>query len=243
MNLKSSLVAALKNCPPLFRFTSRLYHRLNSRFRTLSPGTPEAIARAFELVRQERGDDVGDYYEFGLFRGYTLLAAFRECERLGLHGMHLYGFDSFRGLPDLDDQDSPDARFFSGQFAASRDRVEKDLTRRGIDWSRVELIEGFFEDSLTEELKASLPRKNAAVVLLDCDLYSSTATALRWVDDLLMPGSVLLFDDWASYDGREDVGQPRAFSEFLSARSQWRADDFGSFSKHGKAFVLRATER
>lgn len=243
MRLKSSLVAALKNCPPLFRFSSRTYHRINSRFRTLSPGTPEAIARALALVRSERGDDVGDYYEFGLFRGYTFLAAFRESERLGLTGMHLYGFDSFRGLPDPGSQDSPDARFFGGQFAASRDQVAKDLTQRGMDWSRAELIEGFYEDSLTEELKKALPRKNAAVVLLDCDLYSSTATALSWIDDLLLPGSVLLFDDWASYDGREDVGQPRAFFEFLTARTQWRSEEFGSFGKHGKGFVLRAVER
>jgi len=237
--VKSALVTALTICPPLFRVCSRAFHRLNGGFRTLSPGTPEAIARAFEFARLERGSDVGDYYEFGLFRGFTFLAAFREAQRLGLTTMRFYGFDSFQGLPALGNEDPADARFYRGQFAASRENVKRDLTERGMDWSKAELIEGYYEESLTEELKASLSRKNAGVVLLDCDLFSSTRAALCWLDDLLRPGSILLFDDWGSYDDREDVGQPRAFADFLSSRPDWRAEEFGSFSKHGQGFVLR----
>ena len=89
------------------------------------------------------------------------LAAFKETERRGLTKTNLYGFDSFEGLPDLDDGDTSDGRFFRGQFAAGKEQVTKELTERGVDWSRAELIEGYYEDSLTEDFKASLPRKDA----------------------------------------------------------------------------------
>jgi len=239
MTVKSTLVSVLTRWPPLFRICSRTAHRLNRRFRTLSVGTPEAIGRAFETARRESGPDIGDYYEFGLYRGYTFLAAYEASKRSGLAAMRFYGFDSFRGLPELQDEEAGDPRFFQGQFAASREQVRSDLTKRGMDWSRAELIEGYYEDSLTDQLKSALPRKHAGVVLLDCDLYSSTVTALDWLDDLVRPGSILLFDDWESYGDRRDIGQPRAFHEYLAARPHWRAEDFGRFSKHGLGFVLR----
>jgi O-methyltransferase len=238
MNVKSSIVSVLRHYPPLFRLSSRVYHRMNPGFRTLSPGTLDALDDAFASARREGRGDVGDYFEFGLFRGGTFLHAYEACRRLGLHDTHCYGFDSFQGLPEVEDVDAAGGRFFAGQFAASRDEVEKHLTEHGIDWSRATLVEGFFEDALTQELKDSLPRRRASVVLLDCDLYSSTIVALEWLEDMLVDGAFVLFDDWSTYGDGDDLGQQRALATFLERHPRWRAQPSWQFDRHGQAFRL-----
>jgi O-methyltransferase len=233
---------ALRGAPPLYRFGSRAYHRLLYRsFRTLSPGAPEAIRRAFALARQGAGGaEVGDYYEFGVYRGFTFLSAQRACDALGLAATRLYGFDSFCGLPPVGDQAREQERFFAGQFSCSRRQVVRNLERRGMDWSRAELVAGFFDDSLTDELKRRLPLRPAAVALFDCDLYSSTRAALRWLGELVVPGTVLLFDDWSVLGGSAEEGQPLAFAEFLREQPHLQASELGTFAHHGKTFVLAA---
>lgn len=239
MNVKSSIASVLRHYPPLFRFSSRMYYRVNAGFRTLSPGTLGALDRAFSLARRERRGDVGDYYEFGLFRGGTFLHAYDVCRRLGLHDTHLYGFDSFQGLPEVEEDDSAGGRFFAGQFAASRDEVENHLTAHGMDWSRASLIEGFFDESLTPELKLGLPRRRAGIVLLDCDLYASTAVALEWLEDMLIDNAIVLFDDWKSFGDSGELGQQRALAEFLERHPRWAADELWPFDRHGTAFRFR----
>lgn len=237
---KAKIAEVLKHCPPLFRLGSKAYHRLNNGFRTLSPGAPDALDKALARAKQERGEDVGDYYEFGLFRGGTFLHAYKTCQRLGLNDTKFYGFDSFQGLPPVEGIDEADGRFFEGQFACSRDQVERNLRKNGMDFSRATLVEGFFDDSLTPQLKADLPRHKAGVVLLDCDLYASTITCLNWLDDLLYDGSILLFDDWYSYGESDELGQQRALKQFLEEHPRWAVSPLWEFERHGKVFQLHA---
>ena len=79
---------------------------------------------------------MGDYYEFGLFRGCSFLQAFKHTESLAIKDTHFYGFDSFEGLPVADGIDEADSRFFEGQFACSKEDVEKNLANNGMDSSR-----------------------------------------------------------------------------------------------------------
>ncbi|HWM91998.1 MAG TPA: TylF/MycF/NovP-related O-methyltransferase [Thermoanaerobaculia bacterium] len=239
---KKLIELALRRTPPLYRLASKVYHRINGSFRTLSPGAPGAIAKAFELIKERspagQVGDIGDYYEFGVFRGFTLLSAQRTCDALGLTETRLWGFDSFQGLPPVEGIDKGEGEFFEGQFACGKDEVMANLSGHGMDWSRAELIEGFFSDSLTDELKRSRPFRPAAVVVLDCDLYSSTQEALAWIEDLLSPTTVLLFDDWHSFGGATDRGQPLAFRELLDRNPELRAEEGWEFANNGKTFVL-----
>lgn len=236
MRPKKLIEHALRRTPPLYRLASKIYHRMNGSFRTLSPGAPGAIHRAFELMREH--GEVGDYYEFGVFRGYTFLSAQKSCDALGLTGTRFWGFDSFQGLPPVEGVDRAEGEFFQGQFACGKDEVVANLSQHGMDWSRAELIPGFFSDSLTPELKRRLPLRPASVVVLDCDLYSSTQEALDWMADLLAPRAVLLFDDWHSFGGAPDRGQPLAFREFLERHPRFRAEEGWEFTNNGKTFLL-----
>lgn len=243
---KKLIEMALRRTPPLYKLASKVYHRMNDQmngsFRTLSPGAPGAIRKAFEVIRERAPHGhVGDYYEFGVFRGYSFLSAQQTCDDLGLIETRFWGFDSFQGLPPVEGVDKAEGEFFEGQFACGKDDVIANLSRHGMDWSRAELIEGFFSDSLTPDLKRRLPLRPASVVVLDCDLYSSTQEALAWMADLLAPDAVLLFDDWHSFGGAPDRGQPLAFREFLDQHPEMHAEEGWEFAHNGKTFLLSRT--
>ena len=163
MRFKSTIESILRFCPPLYRFGSRFYHRMNPEFKTLSPGAPQAIKNAFDLIKTDpdASQFEGDYYEFGLFRGGTFLATSQILKGNGQNAVHLYGFDSFEGLPAAEDVDTIDTRFFEGQFACSREEVVKNLEQHGMDMARATLIEGYYEDSLTPQLHDQYPFKPA----------------------------------------------------------------------------------
>ena len=241
MDLKSSIEKVLKVCPPLYRFGSRVYHKIHPEFRTLSPGAPQAIRNALELTQTDPDASAfeGDYYEFGLFRGGTFLATNQVLDTLGKKDTCMYGFDSFQGLPAATSIDAGDPRFFAGQFACSREEVEKNLISNGMDMSRATLIEGFYEDVLTEELRAEHQFRQASVVLLDCDYYTSTKVALDWLSPYLRVGTLLLFDDWFSHDDNQELGQQKALAEWLEAYPSFRVEHLEDFREHGRSFIIR----
>jgi O-methyltransferase len=239
VQLRRRLARLLQKNPQTFALASKIYYTLDRSFMTLSPGAPDAIRKALIKSRDELVGHDGDYYEFGLFRGYTFWYAQQVCRELGMTATHFYGFDSFRGLPDVEGIDQANYQFFKGQFACSRDAVARNLSKHGVDWSRTTLIEGFFSDTLTRESKRRLPFRKISVAFIDCDLYSSTCEVLDWSRDLLSNGSILLFDDWYAFGSDEKLGQPRAFGEFLEQNPELSAEPFVEFADNGKGFVLR----
>ncbi|MQA15640.1 MAG: class I SAM-dependent methyltransferase [Pseudonocardiaceae bacterium] len=119
--------------------------------------------------------------EFGVFSGQTLkvIAEARE-------GHGVYGFDSFEGLPE-----NWRTGFPTGAF-----RVD------GIpDVPGAELLVGWFDDVLPGFL-AEHPGP-VALLHVDSDLYSSARTVLDQVGPRLVPGSVVLFDEYFNYPGWE----------------------------------------
>lgn len=153
--------------------------------------------------------------------------------------MPFFGFDSFAGLPPVRGRDlTPRGDFYEGQYACPKDRVVANPSARGVDWRRTHLIEGYFEQSLTEELKAQLRHRAVAIALIDCDLYESTATVLRFIGDLIADGTILLFDDWNCFDRDDGRGQRKAFAEFLGQNPHLSAEALFSFGWYGQAFTM-----
>jgi hypothetical protein len=180
----------------------------------------------------------GDYYEFGLYNGFTFWFAQQSADLLGLHDMRFQGFDSFAGLPEPEGLDA-DARVFKrGDYACGQDELVERLHRFGFDWSRAHLEAGFYDASLRGDLAAQSGMKPVALALIDCDLYQSTVPVLRFLEPLLQRGSILLFDDWNCFGGSPAHGQRRAFAEFLVAHPHWTASEWCRFGWHGVGFIL-----
>jgi O-methyltransferase len=177
----------------------------------------------------------GDYLEFGVFKGDRLTQAYETSTfissriRTGgdpylakastkpLDEMRFFGFDSFEGLPkanNIDVVQGQEEWIGEGGFAATLDEVTKLMPKKGIESGRIQLIKGWFNETLTQQTKDRLGIKAAAIVYIDSDFYESAVPALEFVTDLLVDGSILIFDDWWIFKGRSDRGEQRAFREW-----------------------------
>jgi O-methyltransferase len=217
--------------------------RSSEEFISAAPDNVPAIAQSLALASSQKLS--GDYYEFGLWRGYSFWRAQQAADELGLSTMRFWGFDSFAGLPEGEGTEPPppghDASrrgVRKGAFSCNKDQVAANLSKHGVDWSRTTLIGGWFDQSLTTALKQSLRPKPVAVAFIDCDLYMSTVPVLAFLADLLQEGSILLFDDWNLFDASDDMGERRAFREFLIKHPEWQAENYISFGWHGQAFIM-----
>lgn len=209
----------------LRRFVPHAFHRRG------------ALERSFRHVRAQNLP--GDYFEFGIYRGSTFAHAERLARRhLWWSSMRLFGFDSFQGLPSPTGVEGATGEFLEGDFACALPEVRQNLDRRGVDWSRIHLVEGWFDETLTDDLKATLRPAPVAIALIDCDLYRSTISVLGFLEDLLQQGSILLFDDWDCFGGRDHMGERRAFAEFLQASSRFVAEPWIRFGRRGQGFVI-----
>jgi O-methyltransferase len=183
---------------------------------------------------------VGDYYEFGVASGRSLIAALRASRLYGWSAPARFRlFDSFRGLPELSGPDVVSNQFSAGAFAFDMDAVVKHLSQRGVwDPDRICFYPGWYEESLTSELQTNLAQSPAAIVHIDCDLYESTRTVLRFLTPLLREGSILLFDDWFCFNASPSHGERRAVNEWLVQESGGlRLERYAEYGWHGAAFI------
>lgn len=129
--------------------------------------------------------------EFGVATG-TTLQLIAEHHRRG----PVFGFDSFQGLPE-----TWRPGWSAGEFA-----------QEPPDVPGAELVVGLFADTLPGFLAAHAGP--VAFLHLDADLHSSTATVLEHVGPRLVPGSVVLFDEYYNFPGWQDH-EHRAWREHV----------------------------
>lgn len=181
----------------------------------------------------------GDYLEFGIFRGETLAAAFHLAKRNGLEAMRLRGFDSFEGLPLPKGVDAKgEYQFQGGDYRCSEEDVRARLKNSGVDISTVDLYAGWFDATLANENRNQIGVQRAALVWIDCDLYESTVPVLNFITPYLQDGAILVFDDWYCFRARRDMGEQKAFSEWLAKNPQLSAQQYHRFGWHVNSFII-----
>lgn len=140
----------------------------------------------------------GLYLEFGTFKGdsINLLAKLAKDQ-------HFYGFDSFQGMPETW---TPDCKKGTFDLGGKLPSVRKNVT----------LVAGWYDKSLPLFLEKHKDEK-IAFLHIDCDLYSSTKIVLDNLQNMIVPGTVICFDEYYNYPDWEE-GEYKAFQEFLSLR-------------------------
>eukprot|EP00928_Gymnodinium_smaydae_P005345 TRINITY_DN11825_c0_g1_i1.p1 TRINITY_DN11825_c0_g1~~TRINITY_DN11825_c0_g1_i1.p1 ORF type:complete len:606 (-),score=66.17 TRINITY_DN11825_c0_g1_i1:268-2064(-) len=139
----------------------------------------------------------GDFLETGVWRGGSCLYAKAFIEAYGIK-KHVWGLDSFSGLPTGQHPRDPHHNFQSF-LVASQESVE-DLFKRYELWDdKVHLVKGWFEDTLPVVRKqvASL-----SILRLDGDLYKSTLEVLCALYDHLLVGGFWIMDDYGMIHAR-----------------------------------------
>jgi Methyltransferase domain len=172
-----------------------------------SESSPEPVTNSFalfELARRRLTGQMPLYLEFGVFEGVSMRWWSRH---LSQPGATLVGFDSFEGLPEDWRHDTK-----VGHFRTSGPPHIHD--------SRVSFQVGWFDNTLRQ---FAIPDHDQLIINIDCDLYSSALTVLRWASPYLRPGTLIYFDEFGDRDHER-----RAFNE-------WRAQSAYEFKPLGFA--------
>jgi Macrocin-O-methyltransferase (TylF) len=159
---------------------------------------PDALAfdTPRELMRHALSLSKADglYAEFGVNNGGTITFIAKQKTHQTIHG-----FDSFEGLPEDWSGNAMAAGFFNrkGQLPKVPGNVE--------------LHPGWFD--VTAPKFAAEHKGPLAFLHVDCDLYSSTATVFAALGDRVVPGTVIVFDEYFNYPNWK-AHEHRAFTEF-----------------------------
>ncbi len=224
----------------------------------VEPPTSTIIYKAAEIASSERIQ--GDYLEFGVFRGSTLIQAFhtirrsyldRAADRTSIHsaefrqsvrglwnGMRFFAFDSFRGLPPLTGADLDTRDFVEGKFACSAEDFLARAATHGVDLSKVVPVPGWFADTCREETIRLHAMRAAALVHIDCDLYESTRVVLQFIEPLLVDGTIIIFDDWYAFRGNPALGEQRAFHEWAPTQPHLTFTEFQKEGPWRNSFIV-----
>ena len=202
----------------------------------------EAFRRCIEYIT---GTGIqGHILEFGTLRGYTARLMATLMQQFRYPGA-LYLYDSFEGLPEITspvDQASYEVRinkvWFQGSMALEEempDRIFRVLSKI-VPPEQIHITKGFFEETLA----TALPAGKAALIHVDCDMYTSTVTVLEQLlkQDLLQDGCVLLFDDYNCNRANPAMGERRAFAEVFGAQERFSYSPFFPYGWHGQAFFV-----
>ena len=150
----------------------------------------------------------GDIAEVGVYKGGSAKII---CSVKG--DRHLYLFDTFEGLPQVDEIDAV-WPFYEGKFAASYDTV-KDYLRHD---RNVSIYKGIFPDTA-----APIEDKMFSMVNLDVDCYESTKQCLEFFYSRMSPGGIILSHDYATTPGVR-----KAFDDFFEGRVEPVLETAGS---------------
>ena len=175
------------------------------------------------------------YFEFGCHSARTFTAAINAYRFFRMSNFQTFAFDSFEGLPATNEDDG---YFLQGTFSTSEKKFKQIVkSKTGVTLSPHQVISGFYEDSLSEKLASQLPQ--IGVLHVDVDLYSSTVEVLAFAKDLLVSGSIILFDDYYCYNPDKPAGELRALNEFLDSNTEFGIIPWKAYSTFGQSFFVK----
>lgn len=179
------------------------------------------------LTRIDQAGIEGDCLEFGVALGGSAIVI---AQRMA-NGRRFVGYDLFGTIPPPSERDDAvsHARYevitsgsakgiggdrYYGYETNLLDKVKANFATFGltVDGERLQLIEGLFADTVSFD-----PEMKVAFAHVDCDWHDPVALCLEQVHSRLVPGGIVILDDYNSYGGCRT-----ATDAFLSARRDVR---------------------
>lgn len=191
-----------------------------------------ALANAVDHTRDLQGTII----ECGVFRGSTLLGMAHRLTLQGRRDINLIGCDSFEGFPNPTKEDAlGDGTFhqtaIKGVYSdTSYEGLRSRISALGYA-ENIRLVKGFFSDTLP-----MLDNQTFRLVHLDCDLYESYMTCLRFLYPRLVRGGYMVFDEYdlavAAYPGAQ-----KAIDQFLVGKPE-KLERFGE-GVHTRCYIVK----
>ncbi|NBN78332.1 dTDP-6-deoxy-L-hexose 3-O-methyltransferase [Microvirga tunisiensis] len=161
----------------------------------------------YELYRRIV-DLPGDVVEFGVFKGLSLIrfAQFRALMETD-QSRRIVGFDAFGKFPSEGLARAADRDFIARFEAAAghglaRDELGAVLREKG--FGNIDLVAGDVFETLPRYL-ASRPELRLSLLHLDMDVAEPTRFVLETLYDRVVPGGLVVIDDYATVAGATDV--------------------------------------
>lgn len=209
-----------------------------------TPAREIILALALEYIGSSQIS--GDYAEFGVWRGDTFATAYHFSKHLGdnfksLRTMSYHAFDSFEGFPEPKGDDVF-PQFRKGGRAYGVDEFNKLLHERNVPIDAITTNPGWFSTTLRDpHVLESIGERSISVAYVDCDLYESTKDVLDFLTTRIIPGGLILFDDWFVFAGHPYKGEQKACREWLTAHPEIALVPFNNFGWHGRSFIFHNT--
>ena len=216
----------MKNKIIKFIANSRLIHFLSSLFIRIQPKFIQHNLSKYHQLNKLIHTLIMDgmknttYIEFGCFTGAALYHAIR-CDYS--KSIKFYGLDSLEGFPE----EVHDV-FKSDDFKADYKFVKK-LEEKFP--KRVEIIKGYFDDSLNLDKMKKID--NISLAFIDCDLYSSTKPVVEYLKNRLENGAFIMIDDFYNIDKNGRSIKDIFFKYFQINKNIFHC---GYFGIHGSVF-------
>jgi hypothetical protein len=81
-------------------------------------------------------------------------------------------------------------------------------------------VVGWFDQTLPGFKANKIKNEPIALLHVDCDLYSSTVTILNNLKENIVPGTVIVFDEYMNYPG-------------------WQRDEFKAWQEHCRMYGVK----
>ncbi|WP_338660811.1 TylF/MycF/NovP-related O-methyltransferase [Paraclostridium sordellii] len=148
----------------------------------------------------------GEILEFGVYKGASIIrfATYRELLE-NTYSRKIIGFDIFGEFPKTDNDD--DNKFIQrfeeqGGNGISKEALEDFIKNKNIN--NIELIKGNVFDTLDEFLEKNKQIK-ISLLHLDLDVYKPTKFILEKLYERMVPGGIIVFDDYGTVKGATDA--------------------------------------
>ena len=160
----------------------------------------------------------GAIVECGVWRGGSVMAIALTLLRLGDTSREIYLFDTFEGMTEPGSEDvkhtgetaadilATSTRDSDDWAFASLDQVREAVLSVGYPEERIHFVQGPVEETLPASETGEI-----ALLRLDTDWYASTKHTLTHLYPRLVPGGVLIVDDYAYWEGAR-----QAVDEYIS---------------------------
>ena len=141
----------------------------------------------WQLAEQAAKLPEGAMLEVGVWRGGTGALMAAKAQTCGVTE-NVYLCDTFCGVVKAGDEDQT---YGGGEHADTSREVVEELTR-DMQLMNVEILQGIFPDD-TSEAVAELRFRMCHI---DVDVYQSAKEVNAWVWDRLVPGGIVVYDDY-----------------------------------------------
>jgi O-methyltransferase len=145
----------------------------------------------WQLIAESAKLSTGDVIEVGVWRGGTGALLARKCQLAGLDSA-VYLCDTFSGVVKAGAQDGA---YTGGEHADTSKTIVLELCR-ALSLDRVRILEGIFPDQTSREVSTQQFR----FCHIDVDVYHSAKQISDWVWPRLVPGGMIIYDDYGFHD-------------------------------------------